>query len=154
MVASILGLATILHSSAVAFQLLKYAGVAYLLYMAWGMWKESGALSLQQAQQKTDFQTIALRGFLINILNPKLALFFLAFLPQFLPAQTAAPLPHMLFLGGVFMAMTFVVFVLYGFLAHYVRDYVVGSPKALLYTQRGFAGTFALLGAKLALTER
>lgn len=154
LVACILGLAAIIHTSAVIFQLIKFAGVAYLLYLAWSMWKETGALVLKDSKSKAKFWGISVKGFLINILNPKLSLFFLAFLPQFIPAQAEAPLVNMLVLGGVFMAMTLFVFVLYGLLANRVSIYIVNSPKAIKYVQRTFAVTFAMLGAKLALAER
>ena len=152
--ACILGLAAIIHTSAVVFQVIKFAGVAYLLYLAWAMWKETGALVLESGERKSDGWGIALKGFLINILNPKLSIFFMAFLPQFIPAQTDAPLINMLVLGGSFMAMTLVVFIFYGMLANSVSKYVINSSKGIKYIQRTFAATFALLGAKLALTER
>ena len=95
-----------------------------------------------------------LRGFLINILNPKLSLFFLAFLPQFIPAQAETPLINMLVLGGIFMAMTLFIFMLYGLLANSVSVYVARSPKAIKYVRRAFAATFAMLAAKLAMTEQ
>lgn len=154
MTASILGLAAILHMSALVFQVIKFLGVAYLLYLAWSMWRETGALALQSEQGKTDALGIGLKGFLINILNPKLSLFFLAFLPQFLPAQAEAPVLNMLLLGGLFMAMTFVVFVLYGVLANSVSRHIANSHRAVKYIQRTFAATFAMLGAKLAMAER
>jgi threonine/homoserine/homoserine lactone efflux protein len=152
--ACILGLAAIIHTSALLFQILKYAGAAYLLYLAWSMWKETGSLVLNEENGKEGASGIALKGFLINILNPKLSVFFLAFFPQFIPAQAAAPLINMLVLGGVFMAMTFVVFVFYGLLANGVRRTIVNSPTLLKRIQRSFAVCFAALGTKLALSER
>jgi len=154
LIACTLGLAAIIHTSALVFQLIKFAGVGYLLYLAWIMWHQSGDMTLQSDERKTAGRTIALKAFLINILNPKLSLFFMAFLPQFIPAQTPEPLIDMLVLGSSFMFMTFVVFIGYGLLAHSVRKYVVGSAKGIKYLQRTFAITFVLLGAKLALTER
>lgn len=152
--ASILGLATILHMSAVAFQFIKFVGVAYLLYLAWSMWRESGALKLTSKEKRMDAWGISTKGFLINILNPKLSLFFLAFLPQFVPPQTDAPIINMLILSGIFMGMTLFVFILYGLFANSVRVYVVNSPKIIKTTQRTFAVIFATLGAKLAMAER
>ncbi len=152
--ACILGLAAIIHTSAIVFQAIKFAGVTYLLYLAWSMWKETGRLLLENSKDDADILGISARGFLINILNPKLSLFFLAFLPQFIPAQAEAPLLNMLVLGGVFMAMTLFVFMLYGLLADSVSTYIINSPKATKYVQRTFAATFAMLGAKLAFTER
>lgn len=154
LMACILGLAAIVHTSAIAFQIIKFSGVAYLLYLAWGMWKESGALVLEEKMDKSSMLRVSTKGFLINILNPKLSLFFLAFLPQFVSTQAQAPLMNMLVLGGVFMAITLIVFVLYGLLANSVSVYIVNSPKVMKYIQRTFSATFAVLGAKLAFSER
>jgi threonine/homoserine/homoserine lactone efflux protein len=154
LIACILGLAAIIHTSAVVFQIIKFAGVAYLAYLAWSMWKESGVLELKNEGSKIGMWEVSLKGFLINILNPKLSIFFLAFLPQFVPAQTTSPLVNMLVLGVFFMGMTLIIFLLYGFLANSVRGYITRSPKAIKYIQRTFAASFAMLGAKLALAER
>ncbi len=152
--AAILGLAAVLHTSAVAFQIFKYLGVAYLLYMAYATLKESGALSVQaDGTAKTDVQVIV-HAVLINILNPKLSIFFMAFLPQFVDATATNLLPHMLTLSGVFMAMTFAVFALYGLFAAAVRDHVISRPYVLAWMRRSFAAAFVALGAKLATTER
>jgi threonine/homoserine/homoserine lactone efflux protein len=140
--------------SAMAFQIIKFLGVAYLLYLAWSMWKESVAVQLKSQNQQVEALGIVIKGFLINILNPKLSLFFLAFLPQFIPVETASAVQSMLLLSGIFMAMTLFVFILYGLFANSVRVYVAGSPRIMRMTQRSFALMFAMLGAKLALTER
>lgn len=154
LLASILGLAAVLHLSAVAFQILKFLGVAYLLYLAWSMWNETGMLKMGGQNTAAGAWPIAIKGFLINILNPKLSLFFLAFLPQFVPLETTFPVLHLLFLSGIFMGMTLVVFIIYGIFAHRVRTYITDSPVIIKRTQRTFALAFALLGAKLAMTER
>ncbi|MGB0867772.1 MAG: LysE family translocator [Granulosicoccaceae bacterium] len=154
LLASVLGLAAIWHTSALAFQALKLVGVAYLLYLAWSMWRHSGVLQLdKEAKSQSDLQ-VAIRAFLINILNPKLSLFFLAFLPQFVDENAASPLAHSLLLGGVFMALTAVVFLLYGLLAHSLSRAIVGSERASRWIQRGFSASFAALGARLALAEK
>ena len=156
--AAMLGLAAVLHTSALAFAALKYCGVAYLLYMAWQAWRERGALSVDtslggRVDARSNWRVIA-TGFLINILNPKLSIFFLAFLPQFIAADEANPLSRMLELSSVFMAMTFVVFALYGLFAASVRDRVVTRPNVMKWLRRAFAGGFVALGAKLAFAER
>ncbi|WP_027835069.1 LysE family translocator [Maritalea myrionectae] len=152
--ASVVGLAAILHTSALAFQVIKYAGVAYLFYMAWGILREGGALDVEKAPDvKSTYKTIR-DGALLNVLNPKLSLFFLAFLPQFVPASVVNPTPLMLSLAAVFMAMTFVVFVAYGACAALTRDFVLSRPSVLVWLRRGFAGTFGFLGLKLALSDR
>jgi threonine/homoserine/homoserine lactone efflux protein len=152
--ASILGLAVVIHASAMAFQAVKYAGIAYLLYLAWSMWKETGVLDLNREITKGGLFRVVLKGFLINILNPKLTLFFLAFFPQFIPQHTQEPAVQMMILGSVFMAMTFLIFVVYGLLSTRVRDYIVRSAKVTRIMQRTFAASFALLAAKLALSDR
>jgi threonine/homoserine/homoserine lactone efflux protein len=155
MAAAILGLAALLHTSALAFQLFKYAGVAYLLWMAWSTLQERGALSIKHdaVGARSDLN-VTVEAVLINILNPKLSIFFLAFLPQFISADEAQPLGSMLVLSAVFMLMTFVVFVGYGLFAAAVRDHVISRPRVLTWMRRSFAAAFAGLGAKLAFSER
>jgi len=156
--ASMLGLAALLHASALAFQAVKLAGVAYLLYLGWGMWREGGTLQVGRPEganhESSGALRVAVRGFLINILNPKLSIFFLAFLPQFTPADAVDPLWVMAGHSAVFMLMTFVVFVLYGMFAALARTHVIASPDVMRWLRRCFAGVFAALGARLALMER
>ncbi len=151
--ASIVGLAALLHTSAIAFQILKYAGVAYLFYMAWKTLCDTDAVDLSESAEKSGYRRIAINATLLNVLNPKLSLFFLAFLPQFLSPAAADPAMTLALLASVFMAMTFLVFVLYGALAAYARDYVVRRPSTMQWFRRCFAGTFGFLGAKLALSN-
>ena len=152
--ASIFGVAAILHTSALAFQVFKLLCVLYLAYLAWAMWQESGAIEFKSKESDVNHGKIAIRGFLINILNPKLSIFFLAFLPQFVPQSVATALPQLLVLSGVFMLMTFVVFIGYGLLANHVRSFITNSPRHLQNIQRVFSGLFVALGVKLALSER
>ena len=152
--AAMLGLAAVLHTSALAFSALKWCGVLYLLYMAWQSLRERGALSVDAVADRQGARRVIVTGFLINILNPKLSIFFLAFLPQFIAADEAHPLARMLELSAVFMLMTYVVFVLYGLFAAGVRDRVVSRPNVMTWLRRAFAGGFALLGARLALADR
>jgi threonine/homoserine/homoserine lactone efflux protein len=154
LVASVFGLAAILHTSAVAFQILKFLGVLYLAYLAWEMWKDSGKIKLENTRSEKKYRKIAVRAFLINILNPKLSIFFLAFLPQFVPSGTENPIPYMIFLSAAFMLMTLIVFIGYGVLANQVRHYVSQSPKIVQGIQRVFSGLFVAIGFKLATMER
>jgi threonine/homoserine/homoserine lactone efflux protein len=154
MAAAIMGLAALLHTSALAFQTFKYLGVAYLLYMAWNTLRERGALKVEQEVGARSAIQVTVTGILINILNPKLSIFFLAFLPQFVSADEANPLSRMLALSGVFMLMTFVVFVGYGLFAASIRDHVISRPRVLTWMRRSFAAAFVALGARLALTDR
>jgi threonine/homoserine/homoserine lactone efflux protein len=153
LLASILGLAAILHMSAIAFQLVKYAGAAYLLYLAWGMWRQTGALSFDSSTGTRGARQIIARGFFINILNPKLSIFFLAFLPQFVSPASTSPLLQMYALSGVFMAMTLGIFISYGLFAHRVRRSVIDSPRIMTRLQRSFAAGFAILGVRLAMAD-
>jgi threonine/homoserine/homoserine lactone efflux protein len=154
MAAAIMGLAALLHASALAFQAFKYLGVAYLLYMAWATLRERGALSIQKQSAARTTLHVTVEAILINILNPKLSIFFLAFLPQFVSADEAHPLSVMLGLSAAFMLMTFVVFVGYGLFAASIRDHVISRPRVLTWMRRTFAAAFVGLGAKLALSER
>jgi len=152
--AAILGLAALLHTSALAFQTFKYLGVAYLLYMAWNTLREHGSLSVAKDERARSATQITVEAVLINILNPKLSIFFLAFLPQFISVGEAHPLSAMLELSIVFMLMTFVVFVGYGLFAAAIRDHVISRPRVLTWMRRSFAAAFVALGARLAFAER
>jgi threonine/homoserine/homoserine lactone efflux protein len=154
MAAAIGGLAAIMHTSALAFQTLKYLGVVYLLYMAWNALRENGPLKVEQQDTDSSSGRIIITAILINILNPKLSIFFLAFLPQFVSADERQPVLTMLNLSGVFMAMTFAVFAIYGLFAASVRDKVISRPIVLTWMRRSFAAAFVGLGIKLALTQR
>jgi threonine/homoserine/homoserine lactone efflux protein len=153
MLAAVMGLAALMHTSALAFQVLKYLGVAYLLYMAWSTLKEQGALKVETELGARSATQVIVSAILVNLLNPKLSIFFLAFLPQFVHADEPQPLAHMLGLSAVFMLLTFVVFVGYGVFAASVRNHVVTRPRVLTWMRRTFAGGFAALGAKLALAD-
>lgn len=152
-IASIVGLAALLHTSALAFMALKYLGVAYLFYMAWKIVRDDSVMEVSEDGEKRSMTRIAITGTLLNVLNPKLSLFFLAFLPQFVSAETANPTAHLIALAGVFMAMTFVVFIAYGAFAAAARDYVIQRPNVMQWIKRSFAGAFGFLGARLALSD-
>lgn len=154
MAAAVLGLAALLHTSALAFHTLKYLGVAYLLYMAWTALRETGALRVEREVGTRSALRVITSAILINILNPKLSIFFVAFLPQFVSAHEPHPLARMLELSAVFMLLTLVVFVGYGLCAAAIRNHVVSRPRVLTWMRRTFAAAFVALGAKLALAER
>lgn len=149
MVIAMAGLAAVLHTSAVLFQTIKYAGVAYLLWMAWAVLRSSGALAIEAADGGSPARLVW-RGILLNILNPKLPLFFVAFLPQFLPAHTTG-LGPLVELGAGFTAMTFATFLIYAAVAASGRKAILSSPAVLTWMKRAFAASFAALGARLAL---
>ncbi|WP_205474988.1 LysE family translocator [Nocardioides sp. SYSU D00038] len=154
LVAAVTGLAALLHASGVAFQALKYAGVAYLLWMAWSTWRDTGALSVDEDASPASRRAVIWSGITLNLLNPKLTIFFFAFLPQFVPAGEPGSLWRMLLLSAVFMAMTFVVFAAYGACAAAVRDRVLARPRLVDRLRKGFAASFALLGGRLAVESR
>jgi threonine/homoserine/homoserine lactone efflux protein len=154
MAAAIMGLAALLHTSALAFQTLKYLGVAYLLYMAWNALRERGALRVDPEVGARSAIQVTITAILINILNPKLSIFFLAFLPQFVSTDEPHPLSLMFMLSSVFMLLTFIVFVGYGLFAAAIRNQVISRPRVLTWLRRMFAAAFGALGVKLALAER
>ena len=154
LLATVLGLAALMHTSAIAFQILKYAGVVYLLYLAYATWRDKSSFAIDGRTRRSTARSIGLKAVALNLLNPKLTIFFLAFLPQFVEQADSSPLGQLLLLSGVFMAMTLAVFVVYGLLAHAFRKSVIESPQVQSWLRRGFAAAFAGLSAQLALSER
>jgi threonine/homoserine/homoserine lactone efflux protein len=153
--ASVVGLAAILHASALAFEVLRYIGVAYLLFIAWSLLKDSNALDLGPEQGPAEKALrIVRKGILTNIFNPKLSLFFLAFLPQFVPAEAPDVTAQMLVLGGIFMLLTFLVFAIYAALAAGLRQQVLSRPRIMVWTQRSFAAALGVMGLRLAISDR
>jgi threonine/homoserine/homoserine lactone efflux protein len=152
--AAIMGLAALLHASALAFQTFKYLGVAYLLYLAWTTLRKQGALTVATDEGAKSARQVIVSAILVNILNPKLSIFFLAFLPQFVSTNEPNALQRMAGLSAVFMLLTFVVFVGYGLGAAAMRRHVIARPRVMTWLRRAFAGSFVALGARLALTER
>ena len=151
--AAILGLAAVLHASAMLFQIVKFAGVAYLLYLAWQALKSDGALAVKSNRSAEPGWIVARRGALINVLNPKLSIFFLALLPPFLSGNPGTANAEMVMMGAVFMAMTFAIFVIYGVFAAAARDRLLSSERVMRWLNRSFAAIFAALGARLAFEK-
>lgn len=154
LLATILGLAAVMHTSALAFQTLRYAGVAYLFYIAHATWRDRSAFTIDSTAARSSAIALTVKAILLNLLNPKLTIFFLAFLPQFVTPGAVAPLAQLLLLSGVFMAMTFTVFVAYGLLAHAFRAVVIESEPVQAWMRRSFAAAFAGLGVHLALSGK
>ena len=152
--AAMMGLAALLHASALLFDLVKYAGVAYLLWMAWQILREKGAMRISGEDTERSARRVIIDGIALNLLNPKLSIFFVAFLPQFMSKDAMHPILEMLALSGVFMGMTFVIFALYGLFAAAMRDHVITRPAVMAWLRRGFAAAFVALGARLAMQER
>lgn len=152
--AAITGAAALLQASGLAFQMLKILGVLYLLYMAWSTWRDRGALTISADAAPRSSRRMIGSAVLINLLNPKLTIFFFAFLPQFVPAGSNGALLHLLGLSAIFMAMTFVVFALYGVFAASVRTHLIERPVIIARVRKVFALSFVALGARLATTTR
>ena len=152
--ASILGLSALLNMSAQVFSILKLAGAAYLLYLAWNMWRDAGTLEMDTRSTETSFIKIIMKAIAINLLNPKLTIFFFAFLPLFVSKSSPAPTLEMVILSAVFMGLTLIVFALYGVLASGISNYLVNSSKAMKRFQQVFAVILAGFAIKLALSDR
>ncbi len=150
--ASILGLAAVLHVSENLLPAVKVLGVIYLFYMAWNMLRAGGTMDLNVEHSASTSFAVAMNGTLLNVLNPKLALFFFAFLPQFVPVDRVGEASTLLMLAAVFMLLTFIVFVGYGACAALARDYVISRPVVLRWCARVFAASFGFLAIKLALS--
>lgn len=154
MAATALGLATVMHAGALAFQLLKYAGVAYLLYLAMATWRDRTAFTASAPVDALRPLQLVVKAVLLNLLNPKLTLFFMAFLPQFIAPADPAPMQGFALLSLAFMGMTLAVFVVYGWLAHSFRERVMASAVIQNHLRRGFSAAFAGMAGRLALSER
>jgi threonine/homoserine/homoserine lactone efflux protein len=152
--AAVTGTAALLHASGVAFEVVKLAGVAYLLIMAWSTWRDRSVLTVEEESARKPAAKVVTSAVLVNLLNPKLTLFFFAFLPQFIPGRAGGQLGAMLALSGVFMAMTLVVFVGYGLFAAANREHLISRPRIVRRMRQTFAASFVALGAKLAATTR
>lgn len=154
MIAAVTGLAAIMHASAVAFSIIKWLGVAYLLYLAWKTFRDKSVFAIDTEQAKPSPWRVIVSGILVNTLNPKLTIFFFAFLPQFVPADSAGAVPLMVYLSGVFMAVTFVVFSVYGVFAAAVRNKVFTRPRVVAWVRRSFGATYLVLAGRLAAQTR
>ena len=152
--ASILGLSALLNMSARIFSVLKWAGAIYLLYLAWNMWCEAGTIEIQQKSKETSVVQIIFKAIAINLLNPKLTLFFFAFLPLFVSKHSTSPTIEMILLSAVFMGITFVVFAIYGILASGMSAYLMNSSKTMKRLQQTFAVILAAFAVKLVLSEK
>lgn len=151
--ASILGLSALLDMSAQVFSALKMAGAIYLLYLAWNMWREAGTLEINKRSGETSAAQIVIKAIAINLLNPKLTIFFFAFLPLFVSKDSASPTRELITLSTVFMGMTFLIFALYGILASGISAYLINSSRAVKRLQQAFAAVLATFAVKLALSE-
>ena len=152
--ASILGLSALLNMSAQVFSVVKWVGAVYLLYLAWNMWREAGILEIDKKGSETSGAKIILKAIAINLLNPKLTIFFFAFLPLFISKGSSSVTIEMIVLSAVFMGITFIVFALYGILASAISDYLMNSSKAVKRLQQAFAVILAGFAVKLALTDK
>lgn len=152
--ATAFGLAAAMNAGALAFQALKVAGVVYLLYLAFATWRDRSGFSASQRAHTLAPLPLVTKAVLLNLLNPKLTLFFLAFLPQFIDPQDPTPMLRFGALSLVFMGMTLGVFILYGALAHAFSQKVMTSAAIQNCLRRGFAAAFALMAARLAQSER
>jgi threonine/homoserine/homoserine lactone efflux protein len=152
--ASILGLSALLNMSARVFSAIKWAGALYLLYLAMNMWREAGTLEIQKKSTESSFKSIILKAIAINLLNPKLTIFFFAFLPLFVSKDSSSPTLEMILLSAVFMSITFIVFALYGILASGISAYLANSAKAVKRLQQTFAVVLAGFAVRLALSEK
>lgn len=151
--AAAFGISALFYSSVVAFNVVKYAGTAYLLYLAYKTLKERSSVRLANPDERSDV-TLFKRGFVMNVLNPKVAMFFLAFLPQFVSPTTRYFPLQMLLLGLVFMVQAVVIFCLIGYFSGSIGTFILARPKIGKYFDWLTAGVFASLGVRLALAER
>lgn len=156
MLAAMLGLSGAMAAGAAAFEVVRWIGVAYLVFMGVSMARDRGALQLNDDPSNANepMGRVIRRGILLNLLNPKLTVFFFAFLPQFLHTPPSLLDPRLVGLGGIFMVITLVVFVGYAYASVAVRDKVLGRPSVLIWVQRSLGTLLVVFAARLALMDR
>lgn len=160
LLASITGLAALLQASAWAYALLTWAGIAYLFYLAAMTWSDPGhdltatatATATTKAPASIRTSRVLRDGVVLNLLNPKLTLFFVAFLPQFVPAGDDST-ATMATLGGIFMLLTLIVFVVYGLGATTLRPLLRRHPMLAGHANKAFAATYVLIAAVLVTDQ-
>ncbi|MFU8854854.1 LysE family translocator [Micromonospora sp. SL1-18] len=152
--AAVTGLAAVLRAGTPAFRVVTWLGVAYLLWMAWSALRDRGPLPIDEGRPPRSAARVIRDGVLVNLLNPKVTVFFVAFLPQFVPPDAPAATSRMLLHGVVFMLATLVAFASFGVLAGTLRRRVLARPRLTTLLRHGFAGSFLALGLGLALTVR
>ncbi|MDC7219969.1 MAG: LysE family translocator [Spirochaetales bacterium] len=151
--AGILGISALLHTSARIFQIVKIIGVLYLVYLGVDLIRNRNLIQLDEEKGKGQALKIIGKGILLNLLNPKLTLFFLSFLPQFLTDSPLSYSVQMIGLSLIFMVMTLVVFILYGVLANSFKQFLLGSEKVMQRIQQSFGVILIGFAAKLAVSE-
>ena len=153
--AALLGLSAIMQTGAVVFEVVRWAGVAYLIFIGISMIRNAGTLPLDDGDVSGNtMNRVIWRGILLNILNPKLTVFFFAFLPQFLDAPSGLLDAKLVGLGGVFMLMTLAVFAIYALVSAAVRDLVLAAPVVRKWLERTLGAFLIGFAAKLAFTDR
>lgn len=151
--AASLGISAIFYSSAVAFNVVKFAGAAYLLLLAWKTIREHREIELRGNGGELSGFALFKRGFIMNVLNPKVALFFLAFLPQFVPPGSDNVALTMIMLGLIFMVQGMIIFIAIGLLSGAIGNYFLRKPRVSRLFSWLTAGIFAILGLRLALAR-
>jgi threonine/homoserine/homoserine lactone efflux protein len=155
MLAAMLGLSAIMQAGSVVFEVVRYAGVIYLVFMGFSMIRDAGTLPLDDGSASIDpMGPVVWRGIVLNVLNPKLTVFFFAFLPQFLDASPGLLDPKLIGLGGIFMLMTLVVFAVYALASAAIRDLVLAAPVARRWIERALGALLIGFAARLAFTDR
>lgn len=156
---TVLGLSGAIAESATAWQVLRIIGAVYLLHTAVSLWRRPDMTGLDAdsggTRAATPVPALLLKSVLMNLLNPKLTFFLVAFLPQFVGADTPADeiASRLLLLGAVFVGLTLAGFVGISLLAHRLRGMLLGSPRLQQRLNRGLALVFAGLGVRLALEQ-
>ena len=152
--AAALGLTLILQSSAIAFLLVKYVGATYLLYLGVKAWRDKSIFSLHSPTSAMNSIALFWQGVLSNILNPKIAIFFLAFLPQFVDKGSGHLAIQMFFLGLTFAGMGLCFLLVVGYSSGAIGGWLTRRPNFAHFLQRLAGGILIGLGIRLALSER
>ncbi len=152
--AAAIGISAIIYHSALAFQILKYAGALYLFYLAWQVLKSSNTVCVEQNHINQSCLSLYKRGILMNLLNPKVSVFFLAFLPQFVEPGAGAVSLQMIFLGGLFIIQALVVFGLISIMSGYLGEKLLHRTSRSQVVQWMEASVYATVGLRLVFMDR
>lgn len=152
--AAAFGVSAILQQSAIAFKILKYLGAIYLFFLAWKAFREKEHSLSEMTTKNKDAASLYRQGIYMNILNPKVGLFFLAFLPQFVNSKAGNIPGQMILLGALFMLQSILIFSIVAIVSEILSKKILSKPNIAKYINHAKAIIFTLIGVKLALSDR
>ena len=143
------GLSLILIATETGFRIMKWVGGIYLIFLAWKAFTHRQALTLESGKDDTGHTSVFWQGLLVNALNPKVALFFIAFIPQFVNPASGSVSVQMMVLGTIFMVLTVIIFSAYGISAAIIRRWLIERPRVNRLIDWATGSLFVFLGIRM-----